>query len=235
MPSIDTYRKQAKRLVRWHGERNFSVGEKVRLVERYRHLGDEEALALAMPLALAQEIVAVEAGFEDWPGLRKGVAEAVRGPAASDGEPALRSATPILFVSDVARAADFYTRKLGFEVDFLHGKPPFYGSVTRDGLALHLRYVRRTNFLELAGLEAALVLALIEVTNAKALFDAFAASGVEFAQKLVRQPWGGIDFHVRDPDGNAIAFVEYGRARADGARSEDRESAPVAVDEATGR
>jgi hypothetical protein len=25
-----------------------------------------------------------------------------------------------------------------------------------------------------------------------------------------RQPWGGTDFHVRDPDGNVIAFVTYG-------------------------
>ena len=32
MPRIDSYRKQAKQLVRWHRERNYSVGEKVRLI-----------------------------------------------------------------------------------------------------------------------------------------------------------------------------------------------------------
>jgi hypothetical protein len=31
----------------------------------------------------------------------------------------------------------------------------------------------------------------------------------EFAQRLVRQAWGGIDFHVRDVDGNVISFVQY--------------------------
>jgi hypothetical protein len=33
--------------------------------------------------------------------------------------------------------------------------------------------------------------------------------GVEFAQRLVRQAWGGIDFHVRDVDGNVTSFVQY--------------------------
>jgi len=33
--------------------------------------------------------------------------------------------------------------------------------------------------------------------------------GVEFTQRLVRRAWGGLDFHVRDLDGNAIAFVQF--------------------------
>ena len=70
MPSIETHRKQAKLLVRWHRERNYSIGEKVRLLGRYRHLTDAEVLAMAMPLTLAQEIVAVEAGFRDWAALK---------------------------------------------------------------------------------------------------------------------------------------------------------------------
>ena len=72
MPSIETYRKQAKLLVRWHRERNYSIGEKLRLLKRYRHLTDVEVLAMAMPLTLAQEIVAVEAGFQDWAALKAG-------------------------------------------------------------------------------------------------------------------------------------------------------------------
>ena len=74
MPSIETYRKQAKLLVRWHRERNYSIGEKLRLLERYRHLTDVEVLEMAMPLTLAQEIVAVEAGFEIGLRSRRGLA-----------------------------------------------------------------------------------------------------------------------------------------------------------------
>jgi hypothetical protein len=43
MPSIETYRKQAKLLLRWHRERNYSIGGKVRFLERYRHLTDVES------------------------------------------------------------------------------------------------------------------------------------------------------------------------------------------------
>src|SRR5262249_11230970 len=111
MPKIDSYRKQAKQLVRWHRERNYSVGEKVRLLERYRGLKDVEVLDMEMPLTLAQEIVAVEAGFKDWPALKKstdGSPRPTRVPAAGVR---LTGVTPILFVRDVAAAAAFYRQK----------------------------------------------------------------------------------------------------------------------------
>lgn len=122
---------------------------------------------------------------------------------------AFLSAVPILFVRDVTAAAAFYAEKLGFQVDFLHGDPPFYGSVSRDRACLHLRFVHETNFAELASREESLILATIEVGNVKLLFEEYERRDVEFAQRLVRQPWGGIDFHVRDVDGNVISFVQY--------------------------
>ena len=39
--------------------------------------------------------------------------------------------------------------------------------------------------------------------------SAFRGRGVEFAQRLVLQAWGGLDFQIRDPGGNRISFVEY--------------------------
>ena len=209
MPSIETYRKQAKLLVRWHRERNYSVGEKLRLLERFRHVTDVEALDMAMPLTLAQEIVAVEAGFRDWAALKAAGGEPAQPSPADTSGPTLAHAVPILFVRDVAAAAAFYEVKLGFHIEFLHGKPPFYGSVSRDGVTLHLRFVHQTNFAELAARENGLILAMIEVANVKALFEEFEARRVDFAQRLVRQPWGGLDFHVRDPDGNVISFVQH--------------------------
>jgi uncharacterized glyoxalase superfamily protein PhnB len=214
MPSIETYRKQAKLLVRWHRERNYSVGEKLRLLERYRHLTDAEVLEMALPLTLAQEIVAVEAGFRDWAALKAGIGDRAQPWPVDTGGPTLASAVPILFVRDVAAAAAFYEGKLGFHIDFLHGKPPFYGSVSRGSVCLHLRFVHQTNFAELAARERSLILATIEVTSVKALFQEYEARGVDFPQRLARQPWGGLDFHVRDPDGNVISFVQYRRPSA---------------------
>lgn len=211
MPSLETYRKHAKQLVRWHRERNYSIGGKVRLLERYRHLTDVEVLEMAMPLTLAQEIVAAEAGFPNWAALEMHPGDPKRPEPDETTEPILAGAVPILFVRDVAAAATFYVDELGFQIDFLHGAPPFYGSVSRDRARLHLRFVHQTNFSELAAREDGLILATIEVANVKALFHEYEARSVHFTQGLVRQPWGGLDFHVRDPDGNVISFVQLRR------------------------
>jgi uncharacterized glyoxalase superfamily protein PhnB len=71
-----------------------------------------------------------------------------------------------------------------------------------------LRFVHRPNFSELAAREDSLILASIEVANVKALFRECDACNVDFAQRLARHPWGGLDFHVRDPEGNVVSFVQ---------------------------
>lgn len=122
----------------------------------------------------------------------------------------LKGITPILFVRDVGAAAAFYEGKLGFVIDFLHGDPPFYGSVSRDGACLHLRFVRDPNFADLAAREVSLILATIDVSDVAALFAEFEAREIDFAQRIERQDWDGTDFQIRDPDGNRISFVQFG-------------------------
>lgn len=209
MPKIETYRKRAKQIVRWHRERNYSVGGKVRQIDRYRELKDAEVLAMPLPLALAQEVVAVEAGFADWPALKASLDGVAAEPPGEAGVPRLDHVIPILFVRDVAKSTAFYVEKLGFTRDFLHGNPPFYGAASRDSACLHFRLVHEPNFAALAAREGSLILASIEVTDVKALFEEFEARGVRFPQRLQRQAWGGLDFHVEDPDGNCLSFVTY--------------------------
>jgi uncharacterized glyoxalase superfamily protein PhnB len=209
MPTLDTYRKQAKLLVRWHRDGNYSMGEKVRQLERFRTLTDREVLALDFTLALAQEIVAVEAGHRSWAELKAAAAEAPKTPRAPAGPPVLKGVVPILFVRDVTASAAYFRDRLGFEIDFLHGASPFYGAVSRDGVRLHLRFVHQPVFAEAAALEESLILASFEVANVQRLYEEMKARGAEFTQTLAKQAWGGTDFHVRDPDGNVISFVTY--------------------------
>jgi uncharacterized glyoxalase superfamily protein PhnB len=210
MPTIETYRKQAKLILRWHRERNYSLGEKVRRLERYQSLTDPEVLALKFTLALAQEIVSVEAGHQSWAELKAAAAGAAKTPRPSPGPLYLKDVTPILLVRNVETCAAFFQQKLGFEIDFLHGLPPFYGSVSRDGVCIHMRFVHEPFFAQAAALEESVIVASIQVSDVQALFNEFKARGVEFAETLTKQAWGGTDFHVRDPDGNAISFVTYG-------------------------
>jgi catechol 2,3-dioxygenase-like lactoylglutathione lyase family enzyme len=125
----------------------------------------------------------------------------------------LKSIVPILFVRDVPASAAFFRDKLGFGIDFLYGTPAFYGAVSRGAVRLHLRFVHQPSFAELAAREQSLILATVEVGGVRELFELFEelkARGVEFPQTPTRQPWGGTDFHIRDPDGNVISFVANG-------------------------
>lgn len=106
-------------------------------------------------------------------------------------------------------ARSIHAEKLGFKIDFLHGMPPFYGAVSRDGACLHLRFVHRPFFAQAAAKEGGLICAFIEVSNLRGLFEEFKSRDVEFAQRPTKQAWGGTDFHVRDPDDNVICFVTY--------------------------
>lgn len=119
----------------------------------------------------------------------------------------LRRAVPVVFVADVPASAAFYRDSLGFSIDFLHGDPPFYGSVSRDGACLHLKFVHEPVILPGREDREGFIMAFTEVENIEALFAEYVARGVSFAQHLQEEPWGGQDFIVRDPDGNTICFA----------------------------
>lgn len=208
MSHLETYKKLAKQLVRWHREGNYSIGGRIRGLERYKTLTDREALALAFPLREAQEIVAVEAGYTSWAALKAAVASTDASAPASRPSPAarLQRAVPVVFVVNVQASAEFYRDVLGFSIDFLHGQPPFYGSVSRDGACLHLKFVHEPVF-SIGVHDTGLIMAFIAVENVKALYADYLAAGVTFQQKLKKEAWGGRDFIVRDPDGNGICFA----------------------------
>lgn len=121
--------------------------------------------------------------------------------------PALVGAYPQLFVSDVRRASEYYTQVLGFEAVFLHGDPPFYGQVVRDGVRLNLRYVCDPVFDDAQRQRESLLSAYIDVTDVKGLYDQYQAAGADIVQALTKQAWGAEDFVVRDPDGNLLCFA----------------------------
>ena len=141
MPTLETYRKQAKLLLRWHREGDYSIGGRVRQLERYRSLTESEVLERKFTLTLAQETVAAEAGHRSWAELKRAAAGAPKTPRVFPGSPFLKNAIPIPLVRDVTACATFFGEKLGFETDFLHGAPPLYGAVTRDAVCLHMRLV----------------------------------------------------------------------------------------------
>ena len=130
--------------------------------------------------------------------------------ATAVSRPVLTSTAAQLYVADIRASCDFYAGKLGFEVDFVYGDPPFYGQVTRDDARLALRVVGEPVF---AGdvrerehlLSAALTVGTSEEITQ--LFSSYQAAGVRFHQQLKQEPWGARTFIVQDPDGNLIVFA----------------------------
>jgi catechol 2,3-dioxygenase-like lactoylglutathione lyase family enzyme len=205
--NLDNLKKQAKLLVRWHREGNYSIGGRIRNLPRYRNLTDVEALALKFPLSEAQEIIAVEAGYQNWAELKAAAADVPKRVKPAPAAPDIKSAKPVLFVKDVKTSALYFRDKLGFAIDFLHGEPPFYGSVSRGGACLHLRFVHEQVFDEGVREHEQLLSAFLDVEDIKGLFAEFKAVGVSFAHPLRKEPWGASSFIVRDPDGNYICFA----------------------------
>ena len=205
--SLENFKKQAKLLVRWHRERNFSVGGRIRQLSRYRELTDSEAFALPFALNEAQEVIALEQGCASWAELKEALQEAPLSTRIAPAAIRLSKGIPVVFVSDVPAAVEFYRDQLGFAIDFLHGHPAFYASVSRDEACLHLRLVHQPAFV--AGLQEQeqLLSAFLAVDNVKELFTEYEARKVSFIHRLRKEPWGQSSFIVRDPDGNWLCFA----------------------------
>ena len=208
---IDIYRKQAKQLVRWHRDRNYSVGGRIRSLARYGTLTDREALELDFPLHVAQEIIAVEAGYRTWYELKVAASKDITPPRSTTLTPQLIRALPVIFAVNVDASAEFFRDSLGFSIEFLHGEPAFYGAVSRDGACIHIKFVHEP-VLTIGAQDRGFINAFIVVENVKALYTEYLKTGnVTFYQKLTKQAWGGHDFIVRDLDQNAICFVELSK------------------------
>jgi catechol 2,3-dioxygenase-like lactoylglutathione lyase family enzyme len=130
-----------------------------------------------------------------------------KAPAESLSKPTLLAAEPQLFVTDVAASCDFYGKKLGFTVAFIHGEPPFYAQVFRDGASLNLRHLDKPAINPDLRAREHLLSASIPVDEADPLFREFQTAGVSFHQALKTEPWGARTFIVRDLDGNLILFA----------------------------
>jgi catechol 2,3-dioxygenase-like lactoylglutathione lyase family enzyme len=211
MPNIENLKKQAKQYLRWHRERYYPVAAQIRAaLPRFRNLGDVQILESSFKLADAQELVARQMGFDGWRALKSGADAMTDEPRQATPRPVLTSIEAQLFVADIKKSCDFYTKKLGFAVEFSYGDPPYYGQVVRDNARLNLRLVCEPVFVADVRNREHLLSASITVATSneiKQLFLSYQAAGVSFDQALKKEPWGARTFVVSDPDENLILFA----------------------------
>jgi catechol 2,3-dioxygenase-like lactoylglutathione lyase family enzyme len=211
MPNLENLRKQAKLYVRWHRDGHHPVAAQIRAVlPRFKDLTDRQILDRDFKLSDAQELVARQSGFESWQALKTGVQAMTDTARTIAAIPELTQVEAQMFVADIKASCAFFTSKLGFEVVFTYGEPPFYGQVKRDNARLNLRMICEPVFVGDIREREQLLAASMTLGSAaeiRQLFVQYQAAGVDFQQTLKQEPWGARTFIVRDPDGNLLLFA----------------------------
>ena len=122
---------------------------------------------------------------------------------------AATAARPQLLVHEVVPAAEHYRDRLGFEIEFLYGKPPFYASVRRDGVSLHLKHVDKP---ELGRSNRAAgdgsIDVYIHTEDVDSLYEELKTRGAKIVGELEAKPWGLKEFEVEASGGYVLCFAQ---------------------------
>jgi catechol 2,3-dioxygenase-like lactoylglutathione lyase family enzyme len=100
-------------------------------------------------------------------------------------------------VTNLAEAIEFYTKRLGFQLDFAWGDAP-----TMAGLSLDCEQI----FLETQMGDARGAAVYFVVGNADALEAFHRAAGVGVVVPIADRDYGLRDYRVHDPYGNSLSF-----------------------------
>lgn len=103
---------------------------------------------------------------------------------------------PVLRVNDLAVSLDYYTRKLGFGIDWT--SPGAFASISRDACTI---------FLCEGGQGHAGTWVWIPANSSDLLFAEYRASGALIRQPPTNFPWGSRELQVTDPDGHVLRFA----------------------------
>jgi catechol 2,3-dioxygenase-like lactoylglutathione lyase family enzyme len=112
--------------------------------------------------------------------------------------------SPQFLVADIERSIEFYTKKLGFDIDFRY--EDFYAGVIKDGCSIHLKsgkssiegreYKRSNENLDI----------VFSVDGIEDLYQELLNKSIEFVQPLRDMPYGK-EFYIADPDGYVLSFL----------------------------
>ena len=107
-------------------------------------------------------------------------------------------------VANVEQSIDFYTEKLGFDLDFRY--QDFYAGVIKDGRSIHLKQS------EISAEEIKTrnnndnVAIIFSVDEIESLYEEMIGKSVKIIQSLREMPYGK-EFYIADLDDNVIAFT----------------------------
>src|ERR1041385_936283 len=107
----------------------------------------------------------------------------------------IKKMSPQLLVANIARSIEFYTKKLGFDIDFRY--QDFYAGVIKDGYSIHLKKGNRSIEETERKKNNENLDIVFSVDNVESLYEELASKSVEFTQRLREMPYGK-EFYVED-------------------------------------
>ncbi len=114
-----------------------------------------------------------------------------------------RETHPIIGTRDIARAIEFYTKMLSFDLTFRDSvDTPNYIVFRRDAVALHMQFQFEH--------EMGTIRLRFLVQDPDALFSEYRQRDIECSANGIRDTsWGTREFSLYDPDRNALAFYRH--------------------------
>jgi uncharacterized glyoxalase superfamily protein PhnB len=119
---------------------------------------------------------------------------------SEDKTAVLEAAVPILSVTDLSEALDYYKRVLGFQVGWSWGEPPRLASVYRDRVELNLS--------QSPGAKSVGSKVYFQMVGVDAYYNQITNAGAKVAVPLADRPYRMRDFRIVDPSGNELSFGE---------------------------
>ena len=119
--------------------------------------------------------------------------------------PKIKNMSPLFVVADLERSIEFYTLKLGFDIDFRY--EDFYAGIIKDGYCVHLKSSDIDTVERACRFGSEHLDITFAVEGIDALFEAMTSLPVTIVQPLRQMPYGR-EFYIADPDGYVLSFLE---------------------------
>ena len=117
----------------------------------------------------------------------------------------IKKMSPQILVTDIGRSIEFYTKKLGFDLDFLY--EDFYAGIIKNGYSIHLKLGNPLTEERKTKRENEDLDIVFSVEAVEDLYTELVNKSVEITQPLCDRPYGK-EFYIADPDGYILAFLE---------------------------
>jgi catechol 2,3-dioxygenase-like lactoylglutathione lyase family enzyme len=117
----------------------------------------------------------------------------------------IKKMSPQFLVTDIEHSIEFYTKKLGFDLEFRY--EDFYAGIIKDSSSIHLKSGKSSIEERKSKRENDDLDIVFSVEAVEDLYKEFVDKSIEIIQPLCDRPYGK-EFYIADPDGYILAFLE---------------------------